>query len=648
MSTIALKKLIVTNFKGVKHKELSFDGSAKILGENGSGKSTCADAFYFLFGNSNYALVNNPMITPMGMPECVSEVEAEIEINGKPCKVKKTQKYKEKTDDSGKTTSSVTNTFSINDVEKSQRDFVADMTERGLDMDRFLIFSNPNAFMADMSKQGREKMRETLFKMADSYTDEDIINSLSDVDELKALITNYKIDEIEQMQKSTLKKISETCGKDNSVINAKIDGMLSSKAQVDLDALEAQKSALQAEIESIQDEINNFSNSNAEIEKAISDLKNERAEILKKAASDLKKNEADLEFKLVRLDTDRAVISSSYNVKGREIEELKKKIENAQESLENWRDLYKKVQDEVLDESELKCPTCGRELPDNEIEEIKSNFAVSKNERMNAYKARGEEAKNEIARYEIDKAEAEKEYSEIKSMFIDVDNKMEAIRKQLSELPFAPTSTAETEAIDKNIDDLKGKLETSDSDRLYDLKVKKALTEDVLKECIGNIAVGERNVEIDAKVEELRTFRKNAEINKAKAEKILDELDKFKREKNSRLTDGINKHFNIVSFKLFDYLKNGNYQECVELLIDGKPISSCANGSLIQLAKLDCLSGLSNYFDEHYPVFLDDAALVTSNTSDRINIDSQLIQLVATEGIKEIEIKGGLNHGYKE
>lgn len=638
---LRIQKLRIQNFKGIKNKEISFDGkSSKIIGENGSGKSTCADAFYFLFGNCNYALVNNPMITPLGMSECTSEVEAEIEINGKPCKVKKAQKYKEKTDDSGKTTSSVTNTYSINDVEKSQKDFVADMVERGLDMDRFMIFSNPNSFMSDMSKQGREKMRATLFKMADGYTDEEIIKSMPGLEELSALIENYKIDEIEQMQKSTLRKILEICGKDNSVINAKIDGMLSSKAVIDIKALEGEKAAIQANIDTIQAQLDSECLGRSEIEKKITSLKADKAKIIDKINSDIKKKESELQLDLIHLETEKSVISSENFLAVKEVNDAEKEINSLEESLENWRDLYKKVQAETLNEKDFICPTCGQALPDEEIADTKANFESSKNERMNSYKARGEEAKHKIESLKINKEESENRASEFYKKIVDLDIYMDEIRKQIDGLPKEINSNEETDKIDAEIALLVEELAKDNTEKTHQLNAELVSAKEKLREIIGNIAIGERNSEIDAKVEALREERKKAEINRAKAEKILDEVDKFKRQKNSLLTETINKHFNIVSFKLFDYLKNGNYQECVELLIDGKPISSCANGSLIQLAKLDCLSGLSNYFDEHYPVFLDDAALVTSNTSNRINITSQLIQLVATEGIKEIEIKG--------
>jgi hypothetical protein len=74
-------------------------------------------------------------------------------------------------------------------------------------------------------------------------------------------------------------------------------------------------------------------------------------------------------------------------------------------------------------------------------------------------------------------------------------------------------------------------------------------------------------------------------------------------------------------------------------MIDGKPASTCANGSLLVLSKLDCLAGLQNFFNQHIPVFIDDAALLTKNTRERIKLDSQLILLIAADGINELQIE---------
>lgn len=582
--------------------------------------------------DTDYNLVKNPNVVPLGMPECEIKVEIEFELDGKPLEVAKTQKYKEKTDDAGKVTSSVTNTYSINQIDKPYKDFVADLSSRGIDIDNFLVYTNPNSFLADTSKSGREKIRKILFEMASDISDREIASEIGANEVVQQMDEKgYSLEEIKASAKGTIRKIKEEDGADNEIINAKIDGMLSSKAVVDINALEAEKIALQGEIDAIQREIDGIGNNEAEIERTMASLEKQKADLLANATLDHKKKEADLEIKLVRLDTDLAKANSTKFQMSDVIRDIEKKLSSAEESLDNWRDLYKKVQDEVLDEKDLKCPTCGRTLPDNEIEEIKTNFESSKNERLNSYKARGEETKAEIARYKGLIDDYNKALDEAKKQVADVENQMDKINKELSELPPAPTSTEETEAIDKNIDALEERLKMNNSDRLYELKVKKALTEDRLKECIGKIAVNNRNVEIDKNVELLREKRKSDEIAKAEAEKVLSQVDEVEMTKNSKLAESINEKFNLVEWHLWDRQKNGTLIEVTEPYIDGKPMSSCANGSLVTLAKLSICDSLQKARNQRMPIWCDDASLFSKNTVERINLETQFIQLIVAD-----------------
>ena len=113
------------------------------------------------------------------------------------------------------------------------------------------MLSNPNAFMADTSKQGREKMRNILFEMCENISDEQIISGMKNVEELKALLENYKLDECEQMQKSTLKKINDEFGKDNSLIQARISGIIQSKSQINVEETNKTTTEYEAELERI-------------------------------------------------------------------------------------------------------------------------------------------------------------------------------------------------------------------------------------------------------------------------------------------------------------------------------------------------------------------------------------------------------------
>ena len=638
---LRIQKIRIQNFKGIRNREISFDGkSARVCGENASGKTTLSDAFYFIFGDCNTALVKNPPITPYGESEVESRVEIEMTLDDKPLTVAKVQKFKSKETD-GKVTSAIKNIYEINSVEKSETNFIADLKERGINMDDFLILSHPFAFSADTSKQGREKMRSKLFEMVDGISDLDIAKSIDVPEITEELEKGYKLEEIEQIAKSSLRTIKEKYGLNNEIINSRISGMIESKVEGNIDDLKAEKNALQGEIDLIKRDLDSVGSEKDEISKKITVLKNDRAEILKEVASDIKKKSAELDLELVHLDTDRTVACSSYNVKGREISDLEKRISSAKESLENWRDLYKKVQDEVLDEKELVCPTCQRPLPESEIEEIKANFASSKNERMNAYQARGEEAKAEIVRLEKDKEEAEKEYAEIKLMIVEIDKKMNKIREQIDALPSAPTRTDETDKIDAQIMELETALNQTDSDRVSELKAKLTEAENRLDGVVGNIAVIERNSEIDKKVEELKADRKDAEIRRANAEKIIYQIDVFKKAKNDKLSAEINSHFKIAQFRLHKVLKNGNLEDDCAILVDGKELNSQLNQATQILAYCDILNGLQEFENQHIPVFLDNHALFTSETDKNIPLECQVIKLIAAEGVKELEIKEG-------
>ena len=62
---LKIKSITIENFKGVREKTINLDGkNAIISGQNGAGKTTVADAYFWVFNNTNYALKSNPDIYP--------------------------------------------------------------------------------------------------------------------------------------------------------------------------------------------------------------------------------------------------------------------------------------------------------------------------------------------------------------------------------------------------------------------------------------------------------------------------------------------------------------------------------------------------------------------------------------------------------
>lgn len=638
---LKIQTISMTNFKGVKHKEIKLDGkSARLCAQNGGFKTTTADAFYFVFCNCNTAMINNPDVVPVGSDEVQPTVEIELTIDGKPLTVKKVQKFKKQVQDD-KIISSVSNTYFINDIEKTYRDFIEDLKTRGIDTDNFLMFSNPNAFMADTSKQGREKMRSILFKMCESVTDEEIISDMDGVNELKALFDNYKIEEIEQMQKSTLRKIDETVGKDNTILRARIEELISQKSTLDEKVLTAQQKQYQAEIDRIEDALADISNSKVEINQKISELKIKRDEISNKENEKLNEQRTEIDKVIRSLTLTIDEKDFKHTQVENELSRYESLLNEAKESVEKQRNLYKEEQNAVIDEDSLKCTLCGRPFEADKIEEIKAEFEKNKAERLKTISESGKELKKNIKEYEKE-IKSLKDQEQALDRVITESKKMRTKKEEeINALPVSADLFMNDNFVILNsqIADLEADLSKEDEEKVRELKSQLNVNKTMHNQVTAELGYLEKNKEIDERIAELRQEQKNAEINRANAEKILDQIDKFRRFKNERLTDSINSHFKIISFELFTYLKNGNYSETVQILIDNKPISSCANGSLIQLAKLDCIAGLQNYFNQHISVFLEDAALITSNTSDRINLDSQLIQLVAVDDIEELVVK---------
>lgn len=637
-----IKKMTLDNFKGAKHLELDLDGERIMLkGRNGSFKTTCSDAFYYVFCGCNTEMVKNPFITPLGEDEVVSRVEMEIEIDGRPCQVAKSQKFKRKTDDEGKTTSSTTNTYEVNSVQKTERDFVSDLKERGLDMENFLIYSNPDAFFADTSKKGRDELRKILFKMAETTTDEEIADSVH-ADDVKALLEKgYKLDEVESMNKATIKKIIDTCGKSNELIDAKIEGLFSSIEEVDEKALAVKEKELESRIAEIDSAINSSSDKTSAIKRRLSEIELDIREIGVKADHEYQIALADKQNEISALETKIIFEQSQYDIAANDVNRTKEQITDIESELSSLRDRYKAIQEEVIDAESTKCPTCHRVYAKSKVDQIEKDFEKSKVNRLSRCKDDGERAKERLAEVQKANTKAKEDHSRLHTEIGKLKNELEKLKTEKSAMPAKADISgdedylnlcAEKESLEKELSNEW----SNDNSKLIDERAEVKAELDRVKADLGLV---EHNLKVDAKITELREEKRHAEINKAKAEKIINQALDIRKAKNERLVESINKHFNIVSFKLWDLKKNGTYDDVVDLLIDGKPASTCANGSLLQLAKVDCLSGLQNFFDQHIPVWLDDAALITGNTRERIKLDSQLIMLIATDGIGELKIE---------
>lgn len=638
---LKITRITIDNFKGITHKEIDFNGkNVRLLGQNASFKTSTSDAFYFVFCDCNTALVKNPPITPLGLPEAITRVELELTLDGKPLTVAKIQKFRSKEID-GKVTSSVTNSYEINSVEKTERDFVKDLTSRGIDLENFLTFSHPAAFTSDTSKKGREKMRALLFKMCEGVVDGELANDVENVKDLKKLLDIYTLDEIEQMNKATIKHITESMGTNNALVNARIDELYSQKKDVDMAVLEEQKKNYESEIDRIDKELMDMSNSKADITEKISDLRIKKETIKNEANLQLNNDKAELQ-KMIR-ELQAIIDENSFKVEifNKNKTGLEEKISQREAELKVQRHTYKLVLDSVLDESELSCPVCHRPYDETETQRIKDEFETDKAKKLSEREAKGKAIVSDIEAYKTDVASIEKDIENLESVIRETQKMCQDAQNRLKELPESVDMTINDDymAICAELGTLMGNLIKDDDEKRTELESQKSVARQMLNNIITSMGASEINADIDKRIEELKDRRRSSEIEKAKAEKIINQATLFRFYKNDKLSESINSHFKIAQFRLFRTLKNGTTEDACDVLIDGKEINSQANQSLQVLAKLDIINGLSEYFQNIYPVFVDDASLITENTLTRVNMENQLIWLCAADGYRELVIE---------
>ena len=641
---VIIEKIELTNFKGCRNATYEFgEKSNSVLGQNGAGKSTIATAWYWVFANCDSDLHNNPAIFPLDVEECTPTVRIWLKCDGKSVEVAKTQKCTvKKSKTGGADTVSLSNSYEVNSVEYGERDFKKKMAEYGFDFDLFLPLSHPDVFTSQKSAD----MRKVLFGMASEKSDKEIADMTDGAADVAEMLTNYTAEEVKAMQNATLRKIREEYGKDGEILRAKIEGMEQSKTDIDVAELELNRNVLREQIAENKAKQEDISKEFEEQQKAsdgILELKFELNDLQRKANEELVKQKKDLQEQIDEKNEYLLNISNGIQKNNREIYGYEQDIESGEKERKRLLEQWNIVNSEIFDENTAICPTCHRELPSDERERLLSTFEKSKAERLATINKKGLEVKADIENAQAMIPKLQECNKDNLSNKEKLEKEVADLENQLSELPDSIdiSDRPEVQEIQGQIAEKEQAMNKGNSaeEIRQQLKAEGEELQLQLTEVEKRLALAQKNIEIDEQIAALRKKQGEYEQNKANCERILDQLDMVSKKKNELLTDQVNSHFKLVKFRLFDYLKNGSVVDDCEPMIDEKSLKDHSNGALRVLAKLDIVDGLQRFYGQNYPVFADDFSLVTDNTERRINMDCQLIKLVAEKGVKELKIE---------
>lgn len=606
---INLKKLVLHNFKGIRDLEINFkEDITNIFGDNGTGKTTIFDAYLWLLfdkDSSNSSNFNIKTLDEDGKPlhQLDHFVEGIFDIDGKEISFKKV--YKEKWTKKRGATEAVfdghTCDYFINAVPVKLKDY-KDRIASLIDEEKFKLISNPRYFSVDLDKA---KRREILMSISD-IKDEDLLD-----DEFKDLdLGTYSIGDLSKMAKASAK----LCNDRLKELPVRIDELNKSIVDLDFDVLDFQRSSKIGSIKKIDEDLASGDTSGAvqSINKDLADLVSQRAKLTFEVDERNRKTRAEVEdynsqeelrfLKEIRLENEKKE-KRAY---------LKERLKTYEEALNTNRQKWKDIQglEENIDD---RCPTCGQQLPEDQIANAREKFNLSKAEKLEKLIADSEEIKKTIEKINLDlkDLEARPIQSLVKREFIP-----EAYPEEIKN-------------IDLEIENLKNKLQAEKPRDKADLIAKKKDLQAELDDLNKKLAYKETNEKTRAKIEEYRGQMKESSKEYDQAQYILDLIDKFNRKKADLISKDISDKFKLVKWKLFEEQINGGIAEVCEATVNGVPYADVNNANKIN-AGIDIINTLANHFDLEAPIFVDNAESV----NDLIGTDSQVIRLVVSKDRK--------------
>lgn len=633
---IELKKLIVENFMAYSHAEFDFFNRTVVSGRNGIGKSTIATAYTWLMFGCDYQLKDNPAVRRTVDSKPVDDmdvyVEAILDIDGKEVTARKVQKRKYKKDGVGY---SDDNTYFINEVPKTLKAFNEYFE---IDMNLLKMCSSPGAFL----NQKTADMRSYLFGLVENVNDMDVAKENSELSAITDLLERYSADELTAMNKATKSKIEKELPIiDGQIMEKQRDIQL--KSDIDVAELELLKNTLseqlagnikkQTDAEALEKDLQGKADGILELKFQLSGLQSQ--------ANDANLNKIrEVQHKINDANAFVDSIHEEIRKNGVSVDRIKSEINEKDSARELLAKKWVDVNNEKFDDNSTICPTCHRDLPDEEIKRIFSEFKESKQKRLCEIEAKGSALREEVEKSKPVLVELESVAEENMKKLNSVLSKLDEYHKQLDAIPKVVdiSDTEEYKKLSAEIDAKEAEMQKSM--KIDDMRGKLKLEENEIRrklsECESQISKSDTSAD-DQRLEELRDRRIDMEQKKADAEKILYLLCELEKAKNQKLSAEINKHFGVIQWQLFELNKSGGYKSVCIPTVDGKSIlSTMSNKGNQIIGKVDICNSIQKINDLSVPVFLDDSESLDVKNKERVSkaVGFQLIMLEVTDSNK--------------
>lgn len=642
MNKIRLLKAHAENFKRFKELDISFEGkNVSINGQNYKGKSSVADLFsWILFNKSSTGNTEGKHFRPRRYDEHGVNIdyvdvvgEIVLLVNEEEIKIQRVQKQKwtRHHGDDFDSYEGDANEYLWNDVPVSATEHKKKV-EGIIKEDVFRMLSNPATFPSMDAK----KQRDFLLKNVANITDDEVFASNPEFELVKEAMGTGSLDELVAKNKKAISEYE----KKKTELPARIDQERKHIEEVDFSEEEKKLNKLQYELSEVEGKIEDT----GKAYEKLNELKAEKArfeselvQIERSVREEAAEKKREIQSKYDSANTEFNSLHEKQKTLEYTVQIDNSEIERKEKELSDLRDEYKTEMSKELDESAYICPTCGQEIPESQREEIKDSFEKKKSNAIKSINEKGSLLSQMLKEHKEKMQKRLEEIEDIKNKKVSANAERNKAMQELTEFENAPVdminnkdflyAKEQLEKLDKEI----AEVDTKDADTLKaKLKEERAGIQasiDAVKEKLALKNVIEKS---KVTVKELEEKMKQVVQNLADCEKLSMAIEKFNKAKMSMLSERINEHFKVVTWKLFEKQKNQRYSEVCVCQINGSDYGENTTSTTERMmAGMDIIRTLQSIYQAEVPIFLDDADLY--NDWNIPDMDSQIIKLCVSE-----------------
>ena len=645
---IKIDRLHINRFKLLENFTLDLKGkSGEIMGVNGTGKSTVAHAFFWLFTGKNADLSANFSIHPNDfdgnrLDHVDSEVEAIIDVDGKKFSFKKIYRQVWQTRRGSAIEEYTRNTTDhfVNDVPVSQGEFIIELNKI-IDDTVFRILSDVKFFCGQTKPDFR---RQILVNLCGDPEPNDIIANNPELAELDSILSERDFESHKKIIKARKKAIEKEIG--NNRHEGRIPILIKEKQSEITDVSKYDEKELHRQHDDLTEHINDAVYRIGELSASV-DHHEYRKQLI-----DLNSDLSQLEFDTRKLNNDHVSDRMSEKI-------LQEKI-LSEMRIENDRDaaMLSSIERDMIENeakrSDLKeqwsesnrsvifvdtvCFACGQELPLEKISEQSEKMNSSKAEKLREINKLGTELfksyhdlktkKDETYQSIVDRSA---KIESIQSIISDIDKQIHKINNENGK----EYASKQLEIMSK-IREIEDKIESLNDDIQPEkeaLKTRIDMLEDEKSIIDAKLLEITHAKKAKKRIEELRDEHKHLAEEYQNIERQLWLIDEFDRKRSEYIENSVNQKFKTVRWKLFEYQQNGGVREICEPMINGSPYSSDLNTGARLIAGLDCINTFAKHYDITTPVFIDDYNLISKKNKQNVKIKwpEQTIKLTVSD-----------------